>query len=136
MKSFDRSIPRKSKIPYTEVLQRAEEYPETYIRARVVPWPEGAPDPSTVLQAGEQVTWRDGEVYSVVNGIPELSFGTWHLWIADPAGASQYADVDNLQVHVESPPAPRVYTEDEIRVAFEGRSYRYADTVIDALRKG
>ncbi|MEE8607928.1 MAG: hypothetical protein V3S55_09995 [Nitrospiraceae bacterium] len=106
------------------------------VPVRVVVWSKDAPDPSTVPHAGERVTWRDSTVYEVVNGIPEWGsyHDEWRLWVKNvTSGESQHPAIEDLTVH-EDP--PRTYTEAEIRAAFEGKSYRYEDSIIKALREG
>ena len=108
------------------------------VPVRVVVWPEGAPDPSTVPHAGEQVTWRHRDtVYNVVNGIPKWDSyrNVWQLWVKNvTSGESQHPAVGGIRVY-EDP--PRTYTEAEIRAAFENNSDRYyVDAIIKALREG
>ncbi len=57
-------------------------------RCRVVLWPEGAPDPSTVPHAGEEVRHLDdGADLKVATGIPEqgLRSGRWYLGVTGGA---------------------------------------------------
>ena len=58
-------------------------------RARLVLWPEGAPDPSTVPHAGDTVrSSSQGGVFTVENGIPRAAqyCGAWMLLTNDEHG--------------------------------------------------
>ena len=103
---------------------------------RCVPWPEGAPDPSTVPQAGEKVTLKQymmGWVYTVVNGIPNNNKkdDRWEVEVVCPDGTHDFLPPGEFKVFVEPVPE-RTYTEAEIRSAILVND---GEEVIKALRR-
>ena len=143
MKSFDRSIPCNGG-EWTDNLWVIDKYPKEYVRARVVPWPEGAPDPSTVPQAGEQVIRTyDGawarKVFTVVNGIPkhDKKHNVWRLWLTNPSYGSSHPALEEIEVYIEptSPSRLKLYSANQIEEAFATPFVYYASasTLIERM---
>ena len=87
---------------------------------RVVLWPKGAPDPSTVPHANEKVTVanRDG-TWKVENGIPQRWAGSsWCLDIrSDLTGGTHILDIARLTRIPDSPTIEvggKQYREDDV----------------------
>ena len=143
IRSFDRVAP-----PYPDPLlinrnHDADEHWNGVLgqRVRCVPWPEGAPDPSTVPQAGEQVTRADDRlptprVFTVVNGIPRCNTpidDKWRLQIYSKGWGTSYYELGRIRLYFEPEPE-RMYTEDEIRVALDTHGAFSAEKFLQDLR--
>ncbi len=118
-------------LPEPVVVLRSYDKPSGFgVRgARVVDWPRGAPDPSTVPHAGARLVWgSDGKTrVTVVNGIPfhrERAAltgrdGYWCLMVQrdDNKFGSEVASIQSLRTIPVEP--ERTYTEAEIRAAVD-----------------
>jgi hypothetical protein len=111
---------------------------------RAVPWPEGAPDASTVPEAGTIMHWGAGweveeEVreVKVLTGIPFLDMGDWAVMVLD-LGANQLQDYPQSAWLEFLHPVPEpTFTEADIRAAYaKVREHPvYADNLIRDLKK-
>ena len=134
IRSWDRMADDEQRYTAVEVFNG---YPN---RVRVVEWPEGAPPPEDVPQAGALVTLKhatsgdDGRVFEVVNGIPEKVWHTWRLRlrpVSDPFNTDYFVLLNIIRPYVEP---ERTYTEAEIRAVFTSRG-DYPNAFIRDLNK-
>jgi len=93
---------------------------------RVVLWPEGAPDPSTVPHAGERVQWA-GAVVLVVTGI--ATWGEvqecWTLAVRSGGGSIAHRRIADL---TRIPDTPTIEVSGDITTV-DGRRHHTADVV-------
>lgn len=136
MKSFDRTANSDNPVAMYAHMRQGE------VKIRCVPWPEDAPDPSTVPHAGERVVYTSflattgsPTVFTVVNGIPRRSADdVWRLRISSD-GYNRNADLRDIEPYVEAE-EERTYTEAEIRTVVDIRYGSYfTDGFIEDLRR-
>ena len=134
MNSFDRFLCEETgEVKY---FQSTSINSEVRTRVRCVPWPEGAPDPSDVPQAGERVIY-DEVVYTVLHGIPELTANLWYTWVVGENGKSRFAEIEALTICTDPEPEPeeeRTYTESEIHSAYNRTPAYTSNDLIKDLR--
>ena len=133
MKSFDRFLCEETgEVKY---FQSTSINSEVRTRVRCVPWPEGAPDPRDVPQAGEKVTITHHiGVYTVTYGIPvkDRLCGNWNLRVNQ---GLEYLNVvlSDITIYTE-PEEERTYTEAEIHSAYNRTPAYTSNDLIKDLR--
>ena len=108
--------------------------PDSTYPARIVEWPEGAPDRSEVPQAGDKMVTDGGYVYTVQSGIPYRYEHEWYVRV-------YYGDskdtvnkrLSDLVAWSPPPPSERTYTEAQIRDTY-GAIFSSVDGFMSDLR--
>ena len=102
----------------------ADGYPD----ARLVLWPEGAPDPSTVPHAGEKVraVGHHTPFDAVVStGIPEFEADEWQLAVAKVPGDTYLTPLHEITRITDS---PTIEVDGEHAIV-SGRRHRISDVI-------
>ena len=117
-------------------------YPENtsyddHVPARLVEWPEGAPDRSEVPHAGDKMVTKDGTPYTVQSGIPyqykDDGCYVRVFYYGHTHGGTTAKRLSDL-VAWSPPPAPeRTYTADQIEEAFNATAYSSAAALVKRM---